>query len=190
MAADKSISDFERDVEFIKSTVKTIPDYPKPGIMFRDVTSLCTDRRAFGLTISLLKKVYIDKSIDKVVSAEARGFVFGAPLAAALGAGFVMVRKPGKLPRKTIEESYELEYGTNKLQIHADSFKTGERVLLLDDLLATGGTMDAMVRMVQRLGAEVAGCAFVIELEGLPGRKLLEDKYGIDVYSLVTFPDH
>ncbi|MGN0908124.1 MAG: adenine phosphoribosyltransferase [Succinivibrio sp.] len=176
--------------EIIKSSIKSIPDYPKPGILFRDVTSLCEDRKAFGLAIKELTALYKDKKIDKVASAEARGYIFGAPVAAALGAGFVLIRKPGKLPRRTIEENYVLEYGTNKLQMHADAIKKGERVLILDDLLATGGTMDAMVRLVQREGGEIVGCAFVIELEGLNGRKALIDKHGVEVKSLVTFPGH
>ena len=176
--------------EIIKSSIKSIPDYPKPGILFRDVTSLCEDRRAFGLAIKELAALYKDKKVDKVASAEARGYIFGAPVAAALGAGFVLIRKPGKLPRRTIEENYVLEYGTNKLQMHADAIKKGERVLILDDLLATGGTMDAMVRLVQREGGEIVGCAFVIELEGLDGRKTLVEKHGVDVKSLVTFPGH
>jgi adenine phosphoribosyltransferase len=178
------------NAEIIKASIKSIPDYPKPGILFRDVTSLCEDRKAFGLAIKSLADLYKDKKVDKVASAEARGYIFGAPLAAALGAGFVLIRKPGKLPRRTIEENYVLEYGTNKLQMHADAIKKGEKVLILDDLLATGGTMDAMVRLVQREGGDIVGCAFVIELEGLDGRKKLVDKYGVDVQSLVTFPGH
>lgn len=181
---------FDKNAEIIRASIKSIPDYPKPGILFRDVTSLSEDRKAFGLTISSLVSLYKDLKIDKVASAEARGYIFGAPVAAALGAGFVLIRKPGKLPRRTIEENYVLEYGTNKLQMHADAIKKGERILILDDLLATGGTMDAMIRLVQREGGEIAGCAFVIELEGLNGRKALVDKYGVDVKSLVTFPGH
>ncbi len=130
------------------------------------------------------------KKIDKVVAAEARGFVFGAALAAKLKTGFVMVRKPGKLPRHTIEESYELEYGVNKLQIHEDSLKSGERVLLIDDLLATGGTIDAIAAMVKRLGAEIVDITFVIELFDLGGSERIEKKWGVKPFSLVKFPGH
>lgn len=183
-------SHFDADIAYIKDSIKSIKDYPKEGILFRDVTSLCDDKKAFGLTIELLRKAFADRHIDAVVSAEARGFVFGAPLAAALGSAFVMVRKPGKLPRRTIEESYELEYGCEKLQIHEDAIKPGQRVLLLDDLLATGGTMNAMIRMVSRLGGEIVVAAFVIELFDLGGRKRLEEQHGVEVYSLVKFPGH
>lgn len=181
---------FESSVAYIRDSIRSIQDYPKEGILFRDVTSLCDDRKAFALTIDLLRQRFADQQIDAVVSAEARGFVFGAPLAAALGSAFVMVRKPGKLPRKTIEESYELEYGFEKLQMHVDAIRPGQRVLLLDDLLATGGTMDAMIRMVKRLGGDIAAAAFVIELFDLGGARRLEDTHHVEVFSLVKFPGH
>ena len=131
------IADFDQKAAYLKSTITSIQDYPIKGILFRDITSLCEDHKAFALTIDMLYELFKDEKIDKVLSGEARGFVFGAPLAARLGAGFVMVRKPGKLPRATIKEEYALEYGTNELHMHEDSVKPGERVLCVDDLLAT-----------------------------------------------------
>lgn len=172
--------------QLIKNSIKTIPDYPLPGIMFRDVTSLIEDGEAFAATIEQFVARYKDQKIDKVVGTEARGFIFGAPLAAAIGAGFVPVRKPGKLPRLTIEESYTLEYGTDTLQIHNDAIKEGESVLLMDDLLATGGTAEASVKLIQRLGGKVVEAAFVIELPSLQGAEKLQP---LDVphFSLITF---
>lgn len=184
------IPNYSEKIEFLKSTIKSIPDYPKPGIMFRDVTSLCENGQAFATTIDLLYEIYKDDMIDKVVAAEARGFVFGAALAYKLNAGFVMVRKPGKLPRQTIEEVYELEYGTNKLQLHEDSLNKGEKVLLVDDLLATGGTIEAMASLVGRLGAKIIDIAFIIELMDLGGAKRIEQKFGIKPFSLFKLPGH
>lgn len=177
-------------IEYLKSTVKSIPDYPKPGILFRDVSSLCCDKKAFSLTIDLLVKAFENMQIDKVVSAEARGFVFGAPLAARLGAGFVMVRKPGKLPREFIQEQYDLEYGHNTLQMHQDSISKDERVLVLDDLLATGGTVEAMIEMVKKLGGVVASVAFLIELVDLGGASRIYKNCGVKPVSLLQFPGH
>ena len=179
-----------QQLEYLKNSIKSIQDYPKPGILFRDVTSLLEDPKAYALSIDLLVERYKNAGITKVVGTEARGFLFGAPVALGLGVGFVPVRKPGKLPRETISETYDLEYGTDQLEIHVDAIKPGDKVLVVDDLLATGGTMDAMIRLVQREGGDIVGCAFVIELEGLNGRKALVDKYGVDVKSLVTFPGH
>jgi adenine phosphoribosyltransferase len=173
-------------LQLIKNSIKSIPDYPIPGIMFRDITSLIENRHAFAATINLLIENYKDKKIDKVVGTEARGFIFGAPLAAALGAGFVPVRKPGKLPREVIEESYELEYGKDTLQIHTDAIQKGERVLLIDDLLATGGTAEASIKLIQRLEGNLIEAAFVIELPALKGAKRIKDM-GISMYSLVEF---
>jgi adenine phosphoribosyltransferase len=173
-------------LQLIKNSIKTIPDYPLPGIMFRDVTSLIENGEAFAATIDQFKERYKDKKIDKVVGTEARGFIFGAPLAAAIGAGFVPVRKPGKLPRDTIQEGYTLEYGSDVLQIHSDAILEGETVLLMDDLLATGGTAEASVKLIQRLGGIVIESAFVIELPELEGAQKLTD---LDVphFSLITF---
>jgi len=170
----------------IKENIKTIPDYPLPGIMFRDVTSLIEHGDAFSATIELFRARYADQKIDKIVGTEARGFIFGAPLAIALGAGFVPVRKPSKLPRDTIQESYDLEYGSDVLQIHKDAIKEGERVLLVDDLLATGGTAEASVKLIQRLGGEVVEAAFVIELNDLQGAGKLT-AMSVPIYSLIEF---
>lgn len=172
--------------QLIKNSIKSIPDYPLPGIMFRDVTSLIENGAAFSATIEEFIARYKDKNIDKVVGTEARGFIFGAPLAAAIGAGFVPVRKPGKLPRETIQEGYTLEYGTDVLQIHIDAIEEGETVLLMDDLLATGGTAEASVKLIQRLGGIVIESAFVIELPALKGAEKLE-KLSVPRFSLITF---
>ena len=181
---------FKENSEFLKSSVASIQDYPKKGILFRYVTTLCENRKAFSLCFDMLYEIFKNSRIDKIVSAEARGFVFGAPLADRLKAGLVLVRKPGKLPRATLSEDYVLEYGTNTLQIHEDSIKPGERVLIVDDLLATGGTVDAMIRLIKRAGAEVVSAAFILELFDLGGAKLIEDKYGVRTVSLVKLPGH
>lgn len=172
--------------QLIKNSIKTIPDYPLPGIMFRDVTSLIENGVAFSATIAQFVARYKDQKIDKVVGTEARGFIFGAPLAAAIGAGFVPVRKPGKLPRETIQESYTLEYGTDELHIHNDAIKEGETVLLMDDLLATGGTAEASVKLIQRLGGIVIEAAFVIELPTLLGAQKLQ-QLAVPHFSLISF---
>jgi len=171
---------------YLESCIKTIPDYPKPGILFRDITSLVEHPEAFKLTIDLLVERYRDCQLDKVVGTEARGFIFGAPVAAALGLGFVPVRKPGKLPREVIEERYELEYGQDCLQIHVDAIEPGERVLVIDDLLATGGTVEAAVKLVRRLGGVVDDAAFVISLPALGGEARLT-RMGVKVLSMVQF---
>ena len=170
----------------IKNNIKTIEDYPLPGIMFRDVTSLIENGDAFAATIDLFKARYQGQKIDKIVGTEARGFIFGAPLAVALGAGFVPVRKPSKLPRDTIQESYDLEYGSDVLQIHKDAIQPGDKVILMDDLLATGGTAEASVKLIQRLGGEVVEAAFVIELNDLHGADKLT-AMSVPIYSLIEF---
>ena len=142
-----------QQLEYLKNSIKSIQDYPKPGILFRDVTSLLEDPKAYALSIELLVERYKNAGITKVVGTEARGFLFGAPVALAMGVGFVPVRKPRKLPRETIAESYELEYGTDQLEIHVDAIKPGDKVLVVDDLLATGGTIEATVKLIRRLGA-------------------------------------
>ena len=172
--------------QLIKNSIKTIPDYPVAGIMFRDVTSLIENGEAFAATIAEFVARYKDQKIDKVVGTEARGFIFGAPLAAAIGAGFVPVRKPGKLPRETYEESYALEYGTDTLQIHIDAIAEGETVLLMDDLLATGGTAEASVKLIQRLGGKVVEAAFVIELPSLQGAEKIH-QLDVPHFSLISF---
>lgn len=173
----------------IKSSIKTIADYPKPGILFRDVTSLLEDAVAYQATIRLLVEKYQAMGFNKVVGTEARGFLFGAPLALELGVGFVTVRKPGKLPRKTLAQSYDLEYGTDTLEIHVDAIKPGDKVLVVDDLLATGGTIEATTQLIRQLGGVVQHAAFVINLPEIGGDKRLE-ALGLEVYSICEFDGH
>ena len=165
-----------QQLEYLKNSIQSIEDYPKPGILFRDVTSLLEDPKAYALSIELLSERYKDAGITKVVGTEARGFLFGAPVALALGVGFVPVRKPRKLPRETIAETYELEYGTDQLEIHVDAIKPGDKVLVVDDLLATGGTIDATVKLIRRLGGEVHDAAFIINLRS--GRRTAPGEAG------------
>lgn len=173
----------------IQASIKTIPDYPKKGILFRDVTSLMEDPKAYQATIQLLVEKYQAMGFTKVVGTEARGFLFGAPLALELGLGFVPVRKPGKLPRETVSQSYELEYGTDVLEIHTDAIKAGDKVLVVDDLLATGGTIEATVKLIRQLGGEVTDAAFVINLPDIGGEEKLKS-LGLNVYSICEFAGH
>ncbi len=168
----------------LKNTIRSVPDFPKKGIVFRDITTLLKDPAAFRQAIDLLSERYSGMGITKVVSVESRGFVLGAPLACALNAGFVPVRKPGKLPSAALREEYALEYGTDALEIHRDAVAGGERVLVIDDLLATGGTILAACKLVERLGGVIVGLAFLVELSFLNGRKRL-GKY--DVFSLIEY---
>jgi len=172
--------------EYIKSVVKTVPDYPKPGILFRDVTSVLEDHKAFSSCISLLLEKYQGMGFNKVAGTEARGFLFGAPLAIEMGIGFVPVRKPDKLPREVVSECYELEYGTDTLEIHKDAIQPGDKVLLIDDLLATGGTIAASAKLIRRLGGEVEHAGFIINLPDLGGREKL-DQIGVESFSLCEF---
>ncbi len=164
--------------------IRPIPDFPIPGILFRDITPLLKDAGGFKAAVDLFVEKFKDQKIDHIVAMEARGYMFGAPLAYAIGAGFVPVRKPGKLPGTKFVESYELEYGTNSLEIHDDAMQKGDRVLVVDDLLATGGTAAATGRLLEKLGAEIVGYAFLIELEFLQGRKALE---GQTVTSFIAY---
>ncbi|MUK40939.1 adenine phosphoribosyltransferase [Aliivibrio fischeri] len=173
----------------IKNSIKSIPDYPKAGIMFRDVTSLMEDPKAYQATIQLLVEKYKQGDFTKIVGTEARGFLFGAPLALELGVGFVPVRKPGKLPRPTIAQTYDLEYGTDTLEIHTDAIVEGDKVLVVDDLLATGGTIEATVKLIRQLGGEVEHAAFVINLPEIGGEARLEG-LGLNVYSICEFAGH
>jgi adenine phosphoribosyltransferase len=173
----------------IKSVIRTIPDYPKPGIMFRDVTTLFGNARAFRTTVDQLVQPYAGTRIDKVVGIEARGFILAGAVAHQLSVGFVPVRKKGKLPWRTISQTYDLEYGTDTVEIHEDAVVLGENVLLVDDLIATGGTAEAAIRLVERVGAHVVGCSFIIDLPELKGRARLE-KLGKRVLSLVEFEGH
>ncbi|MDC0295535.1 adenine phosphoribosyltransferase [bacterium] len=153
--------------------IRDIPDYPKSGILFRDITPLLADPQAFEAAIDAMAAPFANESIDVIAAAEARGFIFGTPLALRLGAGFSPVRKPGKLPFQVHADRYDLEYGQDELQVHVDAFQPGQRVLIVDDLLATGGTVEACCRLVEKCGAEVIGCSFLIHLKSLQGEKKL-----------------
>jgi adenine phosphoribosyltransferase len=168
----------------LRQFVRDIPDFPKPGILFKDITPLLSNPEAFRAAIAGLKDHFGGRGIDVIAAAEARGFIFGAPLALEMNAGFVPIRKPGKLPYATIALEYQLEYGTDKLEVHTDAFGPGHRVLLIDDVLATGGTMRACSDLVQSTGAELVACAFLIELSFLGGRARLEP---IEVFSLIAY---
>lgn len=170
----------------VKDYIRTIVDFPHEGIMFRDVTTLFADPRGFRMAIDQMLHPYAGQPIDKVVGLEARGFILGGAIAHQLSVGFVPIRKKGKLPGTTISQDYKLEYGEAIVEIHDDALKAGERVLVVDDLLATGGTAEAGIKLLERLGAEIVGCAFVIDLPELGGRKKLE-ALGMDVYALCEF---
>ncbi|MGC2298985.1 MAG: adenine phosphoribosyltransferase [Acidobacteriaceae bacterium] len=174
------------DCEPLKALVRTVPDFPKPGILFYDITTLLKDPKGFAALIDALAQYYIDKDIDLVLGIEARGFIFGPALAYRLNAGFVPVRKPKKLPGPTVRVTYDLEYGSDTLEIHADAIEPGQRVVLVDDLLATGGTMEATIKLVQQLGGEIAGLGFAIELDFLKGRDRFQD---YDVFSLLHYDE-
>lgn len=168
----------------LKDSIRTIPDWPIKGIMFRDITTLMQDPEAFHESCNQLAERYKNVKIDKIAGIDARGFVFGSVLAYKLNIGFIPVRKKGKLPFKTITESYALEYGTNEIELHEDAISKGEKILIVDDLIATGGTMKAAINLVEKLGGIVEECAFVIELPELGGREKLK---GYKVFSLVEF---
>lgn len=168
-----------------ESLIFDLHDYPEPGVTFKDVTPLLADPEGFSATIDAIAGHFMDKGVTKVVGAEARGFMIGAPVAHRLGAGFVPARKPGKLPRETLSETYELEYGTDMLQIHVDAISSNDVVLLIDDLVATGGTAVAQVHLIERLGAKLAGMGFLMELEFLDPRSLIAEATDVEVFSLV-----
>ncbi len=170
----------------LRSFIRDIPDFPEPGIVFKDITPLLADAGALNEAIVQLAAIGAPLDIDIVIAAEARGFVLGPALARELGAGFVLARKPGKLPHETTSAEYALEYGTDALEVHTDAITPGSRVLVHDDLLATGGTAGALCRLVEQLGGTVVGCAFLIELAFLPGRATLEAR-GHDVHTLLTY---
>jgi len=172
--------------EPLKALVRTVPDFPKPGILFYDITTLLKDKAGFAQLIDAFAAYYIGKEIDLVLGIEARGFIFGPALAYRLNAGFVPVRKPKKLPAPVARVNYDLEYGTDSLEIHLDAIEPGQRVLLVDDLLATGGTMQATVQLVRQLGGEIAGMAFAIELDFLKGRSKFQE---YDVFSLLHYDE-
>ncbi len=170
----------------VKDYIRTIPDFPHEGIMFRDVTTLFLDPRGFRMAVDQMLAPYAGQRFDKVAGLEARGFILGGAIAHQLSVGFVPIRKKGKLPGKTIEQSYTLEYGEATMELHDDSLQPGEKVLLVDDLLATGGTAEAGIKLIEKLGAEVIGCSFIIDLPALGGREKLES-LGMDVKVLCEF---
>ncbi len=170
--------------EPLKKLIREIPDFPKKGILFYDITTLLKDKLGFATLIDALSEHYLEKEIDLVLGMEARGFIFGPALAYRLNAGFVPVRKPGKLPAATAKLEYQLEYGSNTLEIHRDAIQKGQRIIIVDDLLATGGTAAATVELAKSLGADIAGLGFVVELDFLKGREKLQ---GCDVFSLLHY---
>ena len=174
------------ELDYVRSTVRQVPDFPKPGILFLDITTATKDAKAMNLMIDFLYEKFKDEKIDYVAGIESRGFIFGAPLACRLNAGFVPIRKPNKLPADTIKESYSLEYGTDTIEMHADAVKAGDRVLVIDDLLATGGTAVAACKLVKKVGAEVVASAFIIELDPLKGREKIEAT-GVKVVSMLNY---
>ena len=171
-------------MEELKKIIRDVPDFPKEGIIFKDITTLLSDARSFHRMVDLIAHRYVGQKIDKIVGVEARGFVLGSALAYKLGAGVTLVRKPGKLPSVVRQVTYDLEYGTDTLEIHEDAFEAGDKIIIADDLLATGGTVSAVVTLVEELGAEIVECAFMAELDFLEGRKKLPDG---KVFSLLHF---
>lgn len=168
----------------LKSKIRSIPDFPKKGIVFRDITPLVRDREAFKYAVDLMASKYSERKIDAILGAEARGFIFGAAMAYKLGTGFIPVRKPGKLPYEVCRASYSLEYGENIMEMHIDAIKQGDNILIVDDLVATGGTAKAQAELVEKRGGDVTGLCFLIELEFLNPRKLLKD---YEVISLISY---
>lgn len=175
----------QEDDEWLKSSIRDIPDFPKPGIVFKDLTTLLKDAKAFSFVVNVMAENYRRLSPDYVAGVEARGFILGPPIAAALGAGFIPVRKPGKLPHKVESVEYELEYGTDTLEVHEDAIEPGKSVIIVDDLLATGGTAKAAYELLSRLDAEITGIGFMVELAFLSGRKKLPSD--VDIFSVLTF---
>ena len=175
-----------RSNKTVRDYIRTIPDFPHKGIMFRDVTTLFADPRGFRIAIDQLLHPYAGTDIDRIVGLEARGFILGGAIAHQLSVGFVPIRKKGKLPGKTLSQDYTLEYGEATMEIHDDAIQPGEKVLVVDDLLATGGTAEAGIKLLEKLGAEIVGCAFVIDLPDLGGRAKLE-AMGVDIHALCAF---
>lgn len=173
----------------LKAAIRTIPDYPKPSVMFRDITTLLGDARAFRLAVDALVQPWAGEKIDKVVGMEARGFILGGAVAHQLSAGFVPIRKKGKLPHEKVSIVYSLEYGVDEMEMHKDAVKPGERVILVDDLIATGGTAEGAVKLLRKLGAQIAACCFVIDLPELGGAAKLR-AMGAPVRTLVSFEGH
>jgi adenine phosphoribosyltransferase len=175
--------------ETLLAAIRTIVDYPKPGILFRDITTLLGDAKAFSLAIDELARPYGDAMLDKVAGIEARGFILGGAVAHRLSAGFVPIRKKGKLPHETVRVAYSLEYGLDEMEMHKDGVKPGEKVILIDDLIATGGTAEAAVKLLRQIGADIVAACFVIDLPDLGGRRKLE-ALGVPVQTLISFEGH
>jgi adenine phosphoribosyltransferase len=173
----------------LRSLIRTVPDFPKPGVQFRDITTLLKDAAGFRAIVDRLAAAYRGRRIDKVAGIESRGFIVGAALASELRVGFVPIRKAGKLPAENVGQDYQLEYGTDRLEVHRDAIARGERVLLVDDLIATGGTAEAALELIATVGGEVVGCAFVIDLPDLGGRARIE-RHGFPVTALCAFGGH
>ncbi len=173
----------------LKSLIRTIPDYPKPGIMFRDVTTLLGDAQGFRASIEAMARPFKDARVDAVAGIEARGFILGGAVADRLGCGFIPIRKKGKLPWRTIGQEYTLEYGVDIIEIHEDAIRPGERILIVDDLIATGGTAEAAAKLIQRSGGVVVGATFIIDLPELGGVKVL-NKHGVESHALIAFEGH
>ena len=175
-----------KDFDYVREHVRQVPDFPKPGILFLDITTATKDAKSMEKMVEFLVEQFKDEKIDYVAGIESRGFIFGAPLACRLGAGFIPIRKPNKLPADTIKESYALEYGTDTIEMHADAVKSGDKVLIIDDLLATGGTAVAACNLVKKAGGDVVAAAFIIELDPLKGREKIEAT-GVKVVSMLNY---
>jgi len=175
--------------DFLRSSIRSIPDYPKPGIMFRDITTLLGNARAFRRAIDELVQPFAGSKVDQVAGMEARGFILGGAVAHQLSAGFIPIRKKGKLPHTTVSIAYSLEYGVDEMEVHTDAVKPGEKVILIDDLIATGGTAEGATKLLQKMGAEVVAACFVIDLPDLGGRAKLE-ALGVPVRTLIEFGGH
>jgi adenine phosphoribosyltransferase len=176
-------------VDFLRDSIRSIPDYPKPGIMFRDITTLLGNARAFRRAIDELVQPFAGSKVDQVAGMEARGFILGGAVAHQLSAGFIPIRKKGKLPHTTVSIAYSLEYGVDEMEVHTDAVKPGEKVILIDDLIATGGTAEGATKLLQKMGAEVVAACFVIDLPDLGGRSKLE-ALGVPVRTLIEFAGH
>ncbi len=176
--------DYTKSCEYIKSKVRSIPNWPIKGVIFRDITTLLQDPKAFKEICQIFYNRYVNEKVDKIVGIDARGFLFGSVLAVELGIGFVPIRKKGKLPYKTISESYTLEYGEETIEIHEDAIDRGDRIVIIDDLMATGGTIAASVALVEKLGGDILECAFVIELPDLKGREKMGDR---NLFAILEF---
>ncbi|MBE7704162.1 MAG: adenine phosphoribosyltransferase [Cyanobacteria bacterium SIG28] len=176
----------KNELDYVRENVRQVPDFPKPGILFLDITTATKDAKSFQLSLEYLYDQFKDEKVDYIAGIESRGFIYGAALAARLGVGFIPIRKPNKLPADTVKESYSLEYGTDTIEMHRDAVKEGDRVVIIDDLLATGGTAVAACNLVKKVGGDVVAAAFIIELDPLKGREKIEAK-GVKVVSMLNY---